>query len=229
MPLVGVRDAAALPQWMAAFQSRYPDATELSTCGVCHTRFSGHSARNQYGLDFYAAGGEEHPALALEAIENDDSDGDGTSNIDEIETDTGFFPGWNCDNYQSASNKPADLADFVDPTNVGCLDEPTSTTTLAPSTTTTTLPPTTTLPASTTTSTLGTEIKCAQPISTGDAPVASDCLFILNASVGLQTCTPDPCVCDPSGDSSIVATDALLCLQSAVGVPVPLECVCGSG
>lgn len=65
---------------------------------------------------------------------------------------------------------------------------------------------------------------CSQPVSTGAMPVASDCLFILNAAVGLQTCG---CECDPSGDSKTTATDALTCLNVAVGVDLPLACPCG--
>jgi cytochrome c553 len=34
-------------------------------------------------------------------------------------------------------------------------------------------------------------------------------------------------VCDPSGDGGVAATDALLCLNSAVGTPVTLSCPCG--
>lgn len=209
---VGVGNADAKPQWLDSFTSRYPTATELSTCGLCHNNFNNNSSRNPYGQAFAAAGGKSNPAVGFAAIEDDDSDGDGTSNIDEIMTDNGFFPGWNCDTYTTATNEPSDLADFVDPANPGCLDA--TTTTAAASTTTTTLP---------------TDLKCAQPVSSGASPVASDCLFILNAAVGTQSCAPDTCVCDPSGDGNVVATDALLCLNSAVGISVTLNCPCGGG
>jgi len=75
----------------------------------------------------------------------------------------------------------------------------------------------------TTTTTL-TESRCAQPVSSGALPTATDCLFILNAAVGLQSCD---CVCDPSGDGNSTATDALLCLSVAVGGPQTLMCPCG--
>jgi hypothetical protein len=65
---------------------------------------------------------------------------------------------------------------------------------------------------------------CSQPVSTGAGPVASDCLFILNVAVGLQTCG---CECDPNGDFKQTATDALTCLNIAVGVDLPLDCPCG--
>jgi hypothetical protein len=66
---------------------------------------------------------------------------------------------------------------------------------------------------------------CAQPVSTGAAPVASDCLFILGAAVGSQTCSPE-CVCAPTGTLPTKATDALLCLSAATGQPVTLACPC---
>jgi hypothetical protein len=66
---------------------------------------------------------------------------------------------------------------------------------------------------------------CAQPVSTGAAPVASDCLFILGAAVGSQTCSP-ACLCAPTGTLPTKATDALLCLSAATGQPVVLDCPC---
>lgn len=68
---------------------------------------------------------------------------------------------------------------------------------------------------------------CSQPLSDGAAPVSTDCLFILNAAVLLATCTP-ACICAPSGDLPISATDALVCLQKAVGQAITLNCPCGS-
>lgn len=67
--------------------------------------------------------------------------------------------------------------------------------------------------------------RCGQPVSAGTKPVATDCLFILNAAVGLQTCAT-PCVCAPTGTLPPKASDALLCLASATGQTVPLDCPC---
>lgn len=67
--------------------------------------------------------------------------------------------------------------------------------------------------------------QCAQPLSSGSQPTASDCLFILKAAVGTEVCQPE-CVCVPSGNLPVKATDALLCLNAAVGVSVPLNCPC---
>ena len=64
---------------------------------------------------------------------------------------------------------------------------------------------------------------CSQPVTNGATPTASDCLFILRAAVGSETCTP-PCVCDPSGAGGVTASDALVCLKKAVGQTVTLAC-----
>jgi cytochrome c553 len=209
--------AHAKPEWLSAFSSRYPAATELTTCGVCHMNFSpGSTARNPYGVAFKNANGPNNPNSAFAAIENTDSDGDGTSNVDEIDTDAGFYPGWTCATIDSALNKPSGVDDVVDPSDPGCLGVTTTSSVTSTSTSTTT----TTLPGN---------LNCAQPVSSGAAPVASDCLFILNVAVGAQTCTPEACVCDPTGDGSVAATDALLCLNVAVGGGAALNCPCGGG
>jgi hypothetical protein len=67
--------------------------------------------------------------------------------------------------------------------------------------------------------------ECSQPVSSGTKPVATDCLFILGAAVGLQTCEPQ-CICAPKGTMAVSATDALVCLNASVGVPVELDCPC---
>ncbi len=64
---------------------------------------------------------------------------------------------------------------------------------------------------------------CSQPLSMGARPVATDCLFILRAAVGLNTCTPS-CVCRPTGAATITATSALLCLRVSTGQNLPLNC-----
>jgi len=63
---------------------------------------------------------------------------------------------------------------------------------------------------------------CAQPLSSGSGPNATDCSFVLKASVGTATC--EICVCDVNGNDSLSTTDALLCLKRAVGQSVNLNC-----
>lgn len=100
---------------------------------------------------------------------------------------------------------------------VDCMPLVTTTTTVVSTTTTTT----TTVPPA----------WCSRPLSRGgssDAPVASDCLFILRAAVGLEQCSP-ACICRPTGNlaaSGPTASDALVCLTLSVGSPASLNCPC---
>jgi hypothetical protein len=66
---------------------------------------------------------------------------------------------------------------------------------------------------------------CGQPISDGISPSATDCLFLLQAAVGSQNCDYD-CICDVDDSGAVVATDALRCLNRAVGLAVHLTCGC---
>ena len=66
---------------------------------------------------------------------------------------------------------------------------------------------------------------CSQPLSSGSAPTASDCLFILRVAVGSDVCDPE-CMCAPKGTMPATTTDALLCLNKAVGRTVTLACDC---
>lgn len=70
---------------------------------------------------------------------------------------------------------------------------------------------------------------CAQPVSTGDGPTATDCLKILRVAVGSDTCGScgDP-TCRPNGGDITTATDALICLNAAVGQPGLLGCTGGA-
>jgi tripartite motif-containing protein 71 len=68
---------------------------------------------------------------------------------------------------------------------------------------------------------------CAQPLTDGPVPAATDCLFILQAAVGTVTCDPE-CICAPKGTFPIAATDALLCLSRATGQPTSLDCPCAT-
>ena len=68
---------------------------------------------------------------------------------------------------------------------------------------------------------------CAQPVTNGSSPTASDCLFILRTAVGSATCDPS-CVCSPDGNVNVTATDSLICLKKAVGQTIDLACDCGT-
>lgn len=132
--------AEARPENIVPLFTAYPSATRLVTCGTCHADFAGNSPRNPYGAAFEAAGGESNPTAAFLAVENLDSDGDGTTNVAEITSGAGFTPGFDCTSYPTATNAPSDLADYVDPNDVGCAGGSVTTTTVSGPTTTTTLP-----------------------------------------------------------------------------------------
>lgn len=72
------------------------------------------------------------------------------------------------------------------------------------------------------------QTQCAQPVSTGEEPTASDCLYILRVAVGTLACPEADCLCDTDGSGATTATDALGCLKRAVGDQgIDLIC-CGS-
>ena len=81
----------AQSEYLPLFTGKYPAATALNTCLVCHqANASGGraNARNGYGSAWSSAGGN---TAAFGTIEGADSDGDGFTNIAEINANT--FPG----------------------------------------------------------------------------------------------------------------------------------------
>nr|WP_321498298.1 PGF-CTERM sorting domain-containing protein [uncultured Methanolobus sp.] len=93
---------SARPNYMTAFVDQYDlRDTRLATCDTCHVNPNGGGARDSYGLA-YAENGKD-----FVAIEDLDSDGDGFTNIEEINALT--FPGHSAD-------YPADYPDVADDT-----------------------------------------------------------------------------------------------------------------
>jgi len=72
---------------------------------------------------------------------------------------------------------------------------------------------------------LDAEPVCSAPLSAMSPPRISDCLFILRAAVGAETCVP-ACACAPGGSLPVSADDALVCLGSSIGLALPLLCPC---
>lgn len=112
---------------------------------------------------------------------------------------------------------PSDLRKFV-PGVCGCgvsdLDrngdrEPECIPPLALSTTTTTMP----------------AVECGLLVSDGPKPMSRDCLFVLRAAVALEECIPE-CKCALTGRMPARASDALRCLQVAVGLRDDALCPC---
>lgn len=74
-------------------------------------------------------------------------------------------------------------------------------------------------------------VECGDTDDDGDQD-AVDALYVLRASIGLESCTL--LICDVTGDLKVRASDALRLLQFSVGLPVLLECpdlsvTCGNG
>ncbi|HYC56506.1 MAG TPA: M4 family metallopeptidase [Candidatus Binatia bacterium] len=63
---------------------------------------------------------------------------------------------------------------------------------------------------------------CGAPLTRSGKPSASDALYALKAAIALVYC--DARVCDVSGNGVIAASDALLILRLAVGLPVQVNC-----
>lgn len=72
---------SAKPEYLRTVALAYPIwQTRIGKCVLCHTKGGG-SARSRFGRTFFAFGAD---AKALESIENDDSDFDGFTNLEEI-------------------------------------------------------------------------------------------------------------------------------------------------
>ncbi len=127
----------AKSSYLSTFNSLYGTAgTKLDSCNTCHITSA---IRNPYGVDMedeLALG--KTPSQALQAIEPLDSDGDGYSNITEINART--WPG-------DASDFPAPATPTPTPTPVP--PTPTSTPTFVPPTATPTEVPATATPTAT--------------------------------------------------------------------------------
>ncbi|MCC6547282.1 hypothetical protein IT570_08955 [Candidatus Sumerlaeota bacterium] len=80
--------ATARPEYYDNFAARYPTTSLLNNygCNICHKDRELYDCRNPYGADVSLNGGGTN--AGLEATESLDSDGDGVSNIDEIDADT---------------------------------------------------------------------------------------------------------------------------------------------
>jgi hypothetical protein len=106
--MLGASKLWAFPPFLDNFNSTYGTAgTRLDTCGTCHFDFVNGGALNPYGAN---------------QAEDADPDGDQANSILEIISLT--MPGYDCNNYLQALNAPADLANYVDVANPGCVVAP---------------------------------------------------------------------------------------------------------
>ncbi len=94
---------------------------DIYACGVCHQRWEGTGGRNPYGTAV-----EQQLYLgksivdAILDIENEDTDGDGFLNVDELATHR-TLPGYDCSNYGLAVNPPAWFQSIITPGVPTCL------------------------------------------------------------------------------------------------------------
>ena len=133
-------EAHAHSTYKTAFMAEYPTAvgSRLDTlpsranhCGLCHYSFAGAGTRNAYGNRFAAAklgfaNNQTGYRDALRSIENEDTDGDGFSNVNEIEnliqfTNTPTFPGLNSTTVASIlAVSSAEVTPYVTPIAPTC-------------------------------------------------------------------------------------------------------------
>lgn len=124
----------------ADFFAQYPTAessvlwgtaTNSKHCGVCHFDFNGGGPRNHYGARVEQLRDEGNTsAQAFVALESEDSDGDGHTNIVEITDTVNFpntptFPGLDSDDAPSISNIPlGEVSSYFVPTTGVDTDPP---------------------------------------------------------------------------------------------------------
>ena len=90
-------------------------ATRIDSCGLCHVDFNGGGQRTSYGEDYR---NNNYSAASIGIL---DSDGDGFTNDQEAAASTLTHPGYSCNEQFSVINAPANIADYLDPANPGCI------------------------------------------------------------------------------------------------------------
>jgi hypothetical protein len=107
-------NAHAYSSYLNSFNSTYgTSATVLNTCGLCHIDPAGGGSRNSYGSAYSANG---HNFKTIEPL---DSDGDGFTNITEINART--FPGDATSHPSTADTTPPTVTTFSLPSTSSSL------------------------------------------------------------------------------------------------------------
>ncbi|TGC09112.1 PGF-CTERM sorting domain-containing protein [Methanolobus halotolerans] len=102
--LLGSFTVTARPPYLETFNEQYyTEDTKLDACLTCHNNANGGGPRNPYGMAY------EENGRDFASIENLDSDGDGFTNLEEINNLT--FPGDPADKHQTASEAPSETGD----------------------------------------------------------------------------------------------------------------------
>jgi len=106
----------AFNTYLNEFNTHYGTlATRIDSCGLCHVDFNGGGQRTPYGEDYR---NNNYAAANIGIL---DSDGDGFTNDQEAAASTLTHPGYSCNEQYSVINAPADIADYLDPANPGCI------------------------------------------------------------------------------------------------------------
>jgi hypothetical protein len=114
----------AVSDYLSVFNTRYgTSGTQLNSCTLCHVGSPGNMVFNPYGAAFDSIGSHgSNPAGAFASIEGLDSDGDGYSNLAEIQART--FPG-NASSHPTVSDSsPPIVITFTVPATSSSLTVP---------------------------------------------------------------------------------------------------------
>ena len=113
---IAATSVQAYSTYLDNFNANYgTTGTRISSCGLCHYNFAGGGPRTPYGEDY------RNNSYSAAAIGSLDSDGDGFTNDQEAAASVLTIPGLACNNLVSVTNAPANLTDYVDPSNPGCV------------------------------------------------------------------------------------------------------------
>jgi hypothetical protein len=116
--ILGSPVVTARPAYLEAYNQQYDiEDTKLDACLNCHISPNGGGARNPYGMAYE---GNDKDFASIESL---DSDGDGFTNLEEINALT--FPGDPADYPQAASEVPSEAGvNETDPTDKDTEDTP---------------------------------------------------------------------------------------------------------
>jgi hypothetical protein len=124
LSVLSASPAAARPNYFSTFTGIYGlvPGDDLYSCGVCHRTWTGTGARNPFGIaveqQLYIG---KTITDSILAVEPDDTDGDGFTNVDEI-TVHQTLPGYSCDNYTLVINPPPTFQSMIEPGVPSCLE-----------------------------------------------------------------------------------------------------------
>jgi len=116
-------NAAARPTYFTTLRTFFaiPADSRLDTCGVCHKRWEGTGARNDFGTtveqQLYTG---RSITDSLTAVQDLDADQDGFTNRDELVTYL-TLPGFSCATFEDAVGAPPDYHTYITPSVPTCL------------------------------------------------------------------------------------------------------------